>query len=100
MPAIEGEAIRLSWEEIQAEREFEDFFADFQISEERYVRAVGMLTFCVNDLTGITDVERSLLRELLHATAMRQSPQWGSMNHHRMEEVRVLFEKIKSLINA
>lgn len=101
MAALEGEITRLSWEEIVHRREAEDFFAEARAHRDRIedqIKAVGILTFCVNQLDGITDGERAILREMLMAAQTNTMALWGAMNLHRMEEVRQLFEKIKCLI--
>lgn len=101
MAALEGEVTRLSWEEIVDRREAEDFFEDVRNHRDKVedqIKAVGMLTFCVNQLQGITDGERGLLREMLMAAQTNTMALWGAMNLQRKEEVRNLFEKIKCLI--
>lgn len=60
--------------------------------------SVVILSYCVNQLEGITDGERSLLRDMLMAAQTGQMREWGNNNAHLMETVRVLFEKIKCLI--
>lgn len=62
--------------------------------------AIGLLTYCVNDLTIITDGERSLLREMLAAAHRNALREWGQANLPRALEVRRLFDKIKAHIHA
>jgi hypothetical protein len=45
----------------------------------------------------LTDQERGLLRDVIHATATNTLPMWGSMNIHRAMEVAFLFEKLKDV---
>lgn len=93
------ETLHLTWEEIQDEQAWEEFLAQ-SIDPGRQARAVVVLSFCVNQLGGVTDLERALLREMLNAVTTNTTAVWGAQNRHRMDEVRVVFDRMKELINA
>ncbi len=92
---------KLTWEETVRDREIEDWMEETRnhrhTAEQRF-KAVGLLTWCVNSLEGITDGERGLLREMLTHAQTNTMAMWGAMNIKRMTEVETLFEKIKGLI--
>lgn len=92
---------KLTWEETVAQRDIDDWIEEqraHQHTVEQKMKAIVVLTYCVNQLEGITPGERGLLREMLGHSQANTMRLWGAVNLHRMEEVRVLFEKIKCLI--
>lgn len=60
---------------------------------------IALLTYCVNDLQGISHPERALLRDILSHLIGGSVPLWGVMNLNRADEVKALFAKCMGLMN-